>query len=62
MRELSQSVKSYLDREEHLVSEKPTIAKQRLTHRFAQVPIDRSLSDELIEDRREEAKQEEIHP
>jgi hypothetical protein len=62
MSESSQSVEVHLGHQEHLISEKLTIAKQRLTHRFAQVPIDRSLSDELIEDRREEAKQEEIHP
>jgi AbrB family looped-hinge helix DNA binding protein len=39
-----------------LVLEKPETIKQRLKARFAQVPNDRSLVDELIAERREEAK------
>ena len=42
-----------------LVLEKPETIKQRLKTRFAQVPQDRSLVDELIAERREEAKREE---
>jgi len=41
-----------------LVLEKPETIKQRLKARFAQVPQDRSLVDELIMERREEAKRE----
>ena len=41
-----------------LVLEKPEMIKQRLKARFAQVPNDRSLVDELIAERREEAKRE----
>ena len=41
-----------------LVLEKPETIKQRLKARFAQVPNDRSLVDELIAERREEAKKE----
>jgi AbrB family looped-hinge helix DNA binding protein len=41
-----------------LVLEKPELIKQRLKARFAQVPKERSLADELIADRREAAKQE----
>jgi AbrB family looped-hinge helix DNA binding protein len=41
-----------------LVLEKPEMVKQRLKNRFAQVPINRSLADELIAERREEAKRE----
>ncbi len=42
-----------------LVIEKPEMIKQRLKARFAQVPQECSLVDELIAQRREEAKQEE---
>ncbi len=41
-----------------LVLEKQAMVKQRLKARFAQVPKDRSLVDELIAARREEAKRE----
>jgi AbrB family looped-hinge helix DNA binding protein len=42
-----------------LVLEKPEMIKQRLKARFAQVPEDRSLVDELIAERRLAAQQEE---
>ena len=38
-----------------LVLEKPDQIKQRLRARFAQVPAERSLVDELIAERREES-------
>lgn len=41
-----------------LVLEKPETIKQRLKARFAQVPSDRSLVDELIAERREAANRE----
>lgn len=41
-----------------LVLEKQAMVKQRLKARFAQVPNDRSLADELIAERREAAKRE----
>jgi AbrB family looped-hinge helix DNA binding protein len=41
-----------------LVLEKQATVKQRLKARFAQVPKDRSLVDELIAERREAAKRE----
>lgn len=41
-----------------LVLEKPETIKQRLKARFALVPQDRSLADELIAERREEGKRE----
>lgn len=41
-----------------LVLEKPEMIKLRLQARFAQVSKDRSLVDELIAERREEAKKE----
>ena len=41
-----------------LVLEKQEMVKQRLKARFAQVLNDRSLVDELIAERREEAKRE----
>ena len=41
-----------------LVLEKPEMVKQRLKARFAQVPKDRSLVDELIAERREAALKE----
>jgi AbrB family looped-hinge helix DNA binding protein len=43
-----------------LVLEKQAMVKQRLRARFAQVPQERSLADELIADRREAAKREEV--
>ncbi len=51
---------SLIAREEagRLVLEKQAMVKQRLKARFAQVPKDRSLADELIAERREEAKRE----
>ena len=41
-----------------LVIEKPEQIKQRLKARFAQVPAERSLVDELIAERREESRRE----
>jgi AbrB family looped-hinge helix DNA binding protein len=41
-----------------LVLEKPGTIKQRLKARFVRVPRERSLVDELIAERREEAKRE----
>ena len=41
-----------------LVIEKPEQIKQRLKARFAQVPAERRLVDELIADRREESRRE----
>ncbi len=41
-----------------LVLEKQAMVKQRLKARFAQVPNDRSLADELIAERREAAQRE----
>jgi AbrB family looped-hinge helix DNA binding protein len=41
-----------------LVLEKQATVKQRLKARFARVSKDRSLADELIAERREEAKRE----
>jgi AbrB family looped-hinge helix DNA binding protein len=41
-----------------LVIEKPEQIKQRLKARFAQVPAERSLVDELISERREEGLRE----
>jgi len=46
------------EEEGRLVLEKPAVVKQRLKARFAQVPRDRSLVDELIAERREAAKKE----
>ena len=41
-----------------LVLEKPEQIKQRLKARFAQVPAERRLVDELIAERRQESRQE----
>jgi bifunctional DNA-binding transcriptional regulator/antitoxin component of YhaV-PrlF toxin-antitoxin module len=41
-----------------LILEKPAVVKQRLKARFAGISKDRSLADELIGERREEAKRE----
>jgi len=46
------------EEEGRLVLEKRAMVKQRLKARFAQVPNDRSLMDELIAERRESAKRE----
>lgn len=43
-----------------LVLEKQETIKQRLKARFAKIPKDRSLADELIADRREAAKKESL--
>lgn len=43
------------EEEGRLVLEKQETIKRRLKARFAQVPRDRSLADELIAERREEA-------
>jgi hypothetical protein len=48
-----------ITREEgRLVLEKPKAIKQQLKARFAQIPKNRSLVDELIAERRQAAKQE----
>jgi AbrB family looped-hinge helix DNA binding protein len=39
-----------------LVLEKPDLIKQRLKARFAQIPPERELVDELIAERREESR------
>ncbi len=44
--------------EGRLVLEKPETIKLRLKARFSQMPKNRSLADELIAERREEAKRE----
>ena len=44
---------------DRLVIEKPEQIKQRLKARFALVPAERNLVDELIADRREESRREE---
>lgn len=41
-----------------LVLEKPDLIKQRLKARFAQIPAERGLVDELIAERREESRRE----
>jgi AbrB family looped-hinge helix DNA binding protein len=41
-----------------LILEKQEVIKQRLKGRFSQLPKGRSLADELIAERREEAKRE----
>jgi AbrB family looped-hinge helix DNA binding protein len=43
---------------DRLVLEKPEQIKQRLKARFAQVPSERRLVEELIAERREESRQE----
>ena len=43
---------------DRLVLEKPAQIKQRLKERFAQVPVERRLVDELISERREESLRE----
>ncbi len=43
-----------------LVLEKQETIKQRLKARFAKIPKDRSLADELIADRRKSAKKESL--
>jgi len=43
---------------DRLVLEKPEQIKQRLKARFAQVPLERRLVDELIAERREESRRE----
>ena len=43
---------------DRLVLEKPEQIKQRLKARFAQVPLERRLLEELIAERREESRQE----
>ena len=42
----------------HSEAVKPEQIKQRLKARFAQVPAERSLADELISERREEGRRE----
>ena len=43
---------------DRLVLEKPEQIKQRLKARFAQVPVERRLVNELIAERREESRRE----
>jgi AbrB family looped-hinge helix DNA binding protein len=43
---------------DRLVLEKPEQIKQRLKARFARVPLERRLVDELIAERREESRRE----
>lgn len=43
---------------DRLVMEKPEQIKQRLKARFARVPLERRLVDELIGERREESRRE----
>jgi AbrB family looped-hinge helix DNA binding protein len=43
---------------DRLVLEKPAQIKQRLKERFARVPVERRLVDELISERREESLRE----
>ncbi len=43
---------------DRLVLEKPEQIKQRLKTRFAQVPVERRLVNELIAERREECRRE----
>ena len=43
---------------DRLVLEKPQQIKQRLNARFARVPSERRLVDELIAERREESRRE----
>lgn len=43
---------------DRLVLEKPKQIKQRLKARFAQVPVERRLVNELIAERREECRRE----
>lgn len=44
--------------QDRLILEKPDAIKQRLRERFAKVPADRQLVDELLAERRLEAQQE----
>ena len=46
------------EEEGRIVLEKQSAIKQRLKNRFAQIPENRSLTDELIIERREAAKEE----
>jgi hypothetical protein len=47
-----------LGRQGRLVIEKPEQIKQRLKARFAQVPAERRLVEELIAERRQESRRE----
>lgn len=47
-----------LREQDRLILEKPDAIKQRLRERFAKVPADRQLVDELLAERRLEAQQE----
>jgi len=60
MGEMSASGDRLLARQEadRLVLEKPEQIKQRLKARFAQVPVERRLVNELIAERREESRRE----
>lgn len=52
------AVEVSVGRQGRLVLEKPDTIKQRLLHRFAGVPADRLLVDELLAERRLEAQRE----
>jgi hypothetical protein len=58
MTDLSHPVEVNLGREGRLVLEQPEVIKQRLIARFARVPGDRHLVDELLAERREEINRE----
>ena len=47
---------------DRIVLEKPDRVKQRLKARFAQVPVERALVDELIAERREQFCLEDSRP
>jgi hypothetical protein len=58
MTDLSHPVEVNLGRQGRLVLEEPEVIKQRLKARFARVPGDRHLVDELLAERREEINRE----
>ena len=58
MTDLSHPVEVNLGRQERLVLETPEVIKHRLKARFARVPGDRHLVDELLAERREEINRE----
>jgi hypothetical protein len=58
MTDLFHPVEVNLGRQGRLVLEKPEVIKQRLKARFARVPGDRHLVDELLAERREEINRE----
>ena len=58
MDESSASVEVTPGRQGRLVGEKPEQIKQRFKARFAQVPLERRLVEELIAERREQSRRE----